>query len=232
MRGVVALVAKPIPGFFAGIPVGRLPACLGYKSGCESPYCPACSRRNYFKLERKLYRAANRIPASRLRFATFIAADCSVEELRFMVKEVSAAGRKMLRQVPSLSGWFMRQEVFHHQDRMYHPHLHVLLDTTRGYHSGRNCMSEEKWTRLWLSILPKELHNLQSPPAKIARMGNRDRDLTRTLRYLCKSPWEGTDGDGLEGTVDTALRITDQIKATARLRRYASSGTLSIRIFP
>ncbi len=231
MRGLVAIAAEPIPGFFPGIAVGRLPACLGYKSGCESPYCPACSRRSHFKLEKRLTRVARRIPTTRLLFATFITADCPIDELRFTVKEVSAAGRKMLRGIASLHGWFMRQEVSWHARDLFHAHLHILLDAKQGYHSGRNCMSEAKWRDRWLSLLPEDLHNVQSRTAVIQRLGTTQEDRQRTLHYICKSPWEGTEGDSTEGLEEAAFAITDQIKATARLRRYASSGTLSIPTF-
>lgn len=228
MRQMVALASERVPGFFPGVPVGRLPECRGYHSGCESRHCPACSRRNYYKLEHRLAEAVRKIPSPNLRLATFIAADCPLDELRFTASEVASAGRNMLRQIPSLRGWFLRQEVSRYRDGMFHPHIHVLLDTKPGYHSGRNCMSVRKWEQAWAASLPSDLHRVQSAPVVIARVKDTQDDFRRVLHYICKSPWENSEFDGLEGTVDSAVGITDQVEAMARLRRYADFGSLSI----
>lgn len=230
MREMVAMASERVPGFFSGVPVGRLPQCGGYHFGCESRHCPACSRRNYYKLEHRLAEAVRKIPSPNLRLATFIAADCPLDKLRFTVSEVAAAGRKMLGQVPSLRGWFLRQEVSRYRDGMFHPHIHVLLDTKPGYHSGRNCMSVLKWEQAWASSLPTDLHNVRSAPVVVDRVKDTEEDMRRVLHYICKSPWENSGDDDLEVSVDSALGITDQIEAMARMRRYACSGMTCPRI--
>jgi hypothetical protein len=150
LHKLIASEVDAIPGFWRGIPVsGRMRNCFGHRSGCGSPFCPACSQRSHFKLQWTLWRAVQPIDSSRLWFATFTAADCSDDALRFTVKEVSEAGRKMLKGVRSLNGWFMRQEVSRFGSGRYHAHIHALIDAGPSYHSGRYSMSAAKWEDAW-----------------------------------------------------------------------------------
>ncbi len=218
------LAAEGVPGISPDIQIGRMKNCAGNRSSCESPYCPACSGKNYHKLQRRLMRVAKEIPQSQLRFATFVIEDCSGFELRGIAKATSAIARDMLRSVPSLNGWFMRQEAKPSSPGRYHPHIHVLMDVKAGYSSGRNCMSVLKWRGLWEAALPDDLHSVQQKPVVIKSVY----DVAGIVKYLCKSPWSKAHGETFEEKLLSVIRISDQISDMARLRRYASSGTLSV----
>jgi len=229
LHSLIATDVNAIPGLWRGIPVsGRMRNCFGHKSGCGSPYCPACSQSSHFKLEQMLKQAVDAIDPSRLWFATFTAADCSDDALRFTVKQVSDAGRKMLKGVKSLNGWFMRQEVSRYGPGRYHAHIHALIDTKPGYHSGRNSMSAMKWEEAWSSALPSDMHSVQFAPVVIKRV-------TATkgiIRYLSKSPWSEAIGESTEETIDSVVEICNQLLLTTGLKRYASSSSLSIKMRP
>lgn len=55
-------------------------------------------------------------------------------------------------------------------------------------------------------------------------------DAEGIVKYLCKSPWHDAKGESLEEKVESVIRISDQIRAITRLRRYASFGSLSIHL--
>lgn len=230
LRQLHTLIADAVigfPGLWQGIPVsGRMRDCWGYRSACGSPYCPACSRSSYSKLERKLKGAVGVVPRRRLWFATFTAADCADDALRFTIKEVSEAGRKMLKAIRSLNGWFLRQEVSRYDSGVFHVHLHALLDAKPGYHSGRNSMSLTKWEEAWKTSLLSDMHTVQVAPVDIQRVT----DVGGIVHYLCKSPWSDAIGDTDEETIDSVVEICNQLRQTTGLRRYASAGSLSISV--
>lgn len=215
--------ANGIPGFVQPIRIGRLQICAGFRAGCESPYCPACSRRSYYNLQRRLLRVTRTITPQRFRWATFTAADCSDSELRATVKIVAQCARDMFRQIPSLEGWFMRPEASASGPARYHPHIHALLHVKPGYHSGRNCMSSAKWRAAWSAALPEPLHSVQSVPVLIKRVD----DVNRLVRYLCKSPWHRAHLGTIDEKIESVIRINEQIRAMAGLRRYACFGSLA-----
>jgi Replication protein len=158
LHQAVTMDAKGIPGLAPGVYVGRMENCAGFKSGCGSPYCPACSRRMFYALQKRLMSVAQRIPAHDLRFATFTVADCSDMELRPNLKFITECARTMLKGIAALRGWFIRKEVSRSiNPGYYHPHLHVLLHVAPGYTSGRNTMSLAKWGEAWMRAIPEEL---------------------------------------------------------------------------
>jgi hypothetical protein len=227
LHGLISSAIDPLPGIWRGIPVsGRMRDCFGRQSRCGSPYCPSCSQGSFFKMEQALRRSVSRVNASRLWFATFTAADCSDDALRFTVKEVAGAGVRMLKGIRSLNGWFLRQEVSRYDSGVYHAHLHAVLDTKRGYRSGRNTMSITKWEEAWRVSLPVDLHTVQVAPVDIQRVT----DVEGIVRYLCKSPWSDAVGESDEETIDSVVEICSQLQRTTGLRRYASAGSLSISL--
>ncbi|HKF50657.1 MAG TPA: protein rep [Terracidiphilus sp.] len=220
--------SEGIPGLTRGYYIGRMENCAGFKSGCGSPYCPACSRRMFYALQRRLLSVVQDIPARELRFGTFTVADCSDMELRANLKFVTQCATDMLKAVPSLRGWFIRKEVSRSPSPgYYHPHLHVLMHVAPGYTSGRNTMSREKWSAEWMRAIPEELQVQGRPdyePADVQSVT----DVEGIVKYITKSPWHDAFGPRIEDGIDDAVEIDALLFAIARTRRYAASGTLKL----
>jgi hypothetical protein len=217
--------SRAIAGIFPGIETRRLPTCLGTRSGCESPYCPSCSKRRFFKLEKRLWKVASRLDPSELRYLTFLVADCSDFELRSTAKGVKAVAIQMLKDNPSLQGWFMRLEVTPTPKRpgMFHPHIHVLAHFKPESLSGGNSVSLRKWQTAWKSRLPEDART-RKKPVVIDPVD----ELDRAAGYICKSPWYRAGRQGPRRIHSYAIHMLDMIAAMAHLPSYKSSGTLDV----
>jgi len=228
LHQAVAMDAEGIPGLTRTVYVGRMQNCAGFKSGCGSPYCPACSRRVFYGLQQRLMSVARAVPARNLRFGTFTVADCSDMELRSNLKFVTECARTMLNGIASLRGWFIRKEVSRTiNPGYYHPHLHVLLHVAPGYTSGRNTMSLAKWRDAWARAIPVELQVLDRPdydPVDVRRVTK----VEGIVKYVTKGPWHDVSGTEIEETINDAVEIDALLFAVARMRRYSCSGTLTL----
>ncbi len=220
--------AEGIPGLTRTVYIGRMQNCAGFKSGCGSPYCPACSSRMFYGLRQRLMNVAGRIPARNLRFGTFTVADCSDMELRANLKFVTECALTMLKGIPSLRGWFIRKEVSRTSSAgYYHPHLHVLMHVSPGYTSGRNTMSRAKWREAWMRAIPEELEVQGRPdhdPVDVQSVT----DVEGIVKYVTKSPWHDASGARIEESIDDAVEIDALLFAIARMRRCSYFGTLTL----
>jgi len=228
LHQTVALDAEGIPGLTPSVYVGRMQNCAGFKSGCGSPYCPACSRRTFYALQQRLMSVVHPIPARNLRFATFTVADCPDMELRPNLKFITECARTMLKGIASLRGWFIRKEVSRTiNPGYYHPHLHVLLHVAPGYTSGRNTMSLAKWRDAWMRAIPQELQVEDRPdydPVHVQSVPS----VEGIVKYVTKGPSHDARGTEIEESINDAVEIDALLVAIARMRRYSCSGTLTL----
>jgi hypothetical protein len=228
LHQAVVMDAEGIPGLTRSVYIGRMESCAGFKYGCGSPYCPACSTRIFYGLQQRLMEVVARIPARHLRFGTFTVADCSDMDLRANLKFVTECARTMLKGIPSLRGWFIRKEVSRSlRAGHYHPHLHVLMHITPGYSSGRNTMSLAKWRDAWIGAIPEELQVQGRPdyePADVQNVTN----VEGIVKYVTKSPWHNASGTRIEESISDAVEIDALLFAVAGTRRYSCSGTLRL----
>jgi hypothetical protein len=139
----------------------------------------------------------------------------------------------MLKEIPSHHGWFLRREASPMAPGYFHPHVHILLHVKPGYSSGRNCMSEAKWSTAWEKVLPGELRSTQGRPVLVESVDSPE----SVVRYITKSPFLKANGkpnsfesddERLVHRIEAAIHLNTLITATARMRRYVASGTLSL----
>jgi Replication protein len=228
LHQAVTMDAEGIPGLTRSAYVGRMQNCAGFKSGCGSPYCPACSRRVFYALQQRLMSVARPIPDRNLRFATFTVADCSDIELRPNLKFITECARTMLKEIPSLRGWFIRKEVSRAPSPgYYHPHLHILLHVAPGYTSGRNTMSRAKWRDAWTRTIPEELQVQERHDHDLVDVQSVT-NVEGIVKYLTKGPWHDASGTDVEQSIDDAVEIDALLFATAGMRRYSCFGTLTL----
>ena len=217
--------SRGVPDLIPAIETRRLPSCLGKRSGCESPYCPSCEQRRFFKLEKRLWKVASRIDPLELRYLTFILADCSDSELRSTAKGIKALAIQMLKNNPNLQGWFVRLEATPTPKRpvMFHPHIHVLAHYKPESLSGGNSVSLRKWQIAWKAGLPEEAHT-RKKPVVIEQVYNAQ----DVVGYICKSPWYKAGKQGPRRLHSYAIQMLDMVTALAHLPSYKSSGTLNV----
>jgi hypothetical protein len=143
------------------------------------------------------------------------------------------SAQEMMRNIPGLQGWWMRREASPAAPGYFHPHVHILLHVKPEYSSGRNCMSEAKWTAAWERVLPEELRSTQRTPVLVESVNNP----ASVVRYIAKSPFLKANGKPnsfesddhrLIHRIDAAMQLNILITATARMRRYLDYGTLSL----
>lgn len=198
---------------------------MGKRSGCQSPYCPSCEQRRFFKLEKRLWSMASRIDPSELRYMTFILADCSDFELRPTAKGVKAIAIQMLKDNPALQGWFMRLEVTPTPERpgMFHPHIHVLAHFKPESLFGGKSVSLRKWQTAWKAGLPEDARTRKKPVVIEQIYKARG-----AVGYICKSPWFRAGKQGPRRVHDYAIQMLDVVTALAHISSYKSSGTLDV----
>lgn len=215
--------SRGVPGIAPLIETRRLPSCLGKKSGCESPYCPSCSKRRSFKLEKRLREVTSRISPSELSFLTFTLADCTDDELRSTAKGIKAVAIAMLKANVSLQGWFMRIEVVPNGPGLYHPHVHVLAHYKPECVVGTDPTSLRKWQMAWKAGLPEDART-RKKPVVIKPI----HDLPGIVGYICKSPWFSAGRQGPRRIHDYAIQMLGMVAALAHLPSYKGCGTLDV----
>jgi hypothetical protein len=217
--------SRGVPGLVPAIETRRLPSCLGKKSGCESPYCPSCSKRRSFKLEKRLWKVASGINPSELSFLTFTLADCTDMELRSTAKGIKAIAIEMLKANTGLQGWFMRLEVIPNGPGLYHPHVHVLAHYKPECLTGTDSTSLRKWQTAWKAGLPEEART-RKKPVVIKPIS----DLPGIVGYICKSPWFRAGRQGPRRLHSYAIQMLDMVAALAHLPCHHSSGSLHLSV--
>ena len=215
--------SKGVPGLVPPIETRRLPTCLGTRSGCESPYCPSCAKRRFFKLEKRLWKLVSAIDPSELSFLTFTLADCTDFDLRPTAKGIKAIAIQMLKANPSLQGWFMKLEVVPNGPGLYHPHIHVLAHYKPECVTGTDSTSLRKWQMAWKAGLPEEARTRRKPVV-IEAVGN----APGVVGYICKSPWFRAGRQGPRRIHDYAIQMLDMVAALAHVPSFKSSGTLDV----
>jgi hypothetical protein len=227
-HNLIYAYSEGFPGILPTFETRRLPTCLGPKAGCESPYCPSCAKRYFYKLEKRLWTLARDIKPSELSYLTFILADCTYDELRSTARGIKAVAISMLKTDPTLQGWFMRLEVTPtaphlNAPGMCHPHIHVLAHYKPLADLGRKPTSLRQWQRAWKAGLPEEVRT-RIRPVVIKPVRNR----RRAVGYICKSPLYRAGQQKPDGIEVYAMQMLDIIAALARVPCYKSFGTLDV----
>lgn len=125
---------------------------------CRVRFCPVCQWRKSLKWMGRVFKAVPKLledyPSHRFIFLTLTVQNCPLEELRANVDHINKSwGRLVKRSKFPAVGWLKSLEVTRGRDGNAHPHLHVMLMVSSGYFSGKNYLSQKRWSELWKSCL-------------------------------------------------------------------------------
>jgi hypothetical protein len=229
-HNLIYAYSQGVPGIFPEIETRRLSTCLGPRAGCESPYCPSCAKRYFYKLEKRLWKVARHIERSELSYLTFILADCNYYELRSTARGIKAVATSMLKADPTLQGWFMRLEVTPSDPRrrtpgMCHPHVHVLAHYKPQAVLGRKRTSLRQWQTAWKAGLPEDVL-ARKKPVVIKPV----HDVEGIVGYICKSPLFRAGQQKPKDIHLYAMQMLDIIAALAHIPSFDDRGTLKLDI--
>ena len=195
--------------------IGRLLSCRGYRSGCESILCPACTRRTAHRLSKRVLQVASTRPLSHLRKAVFKIPDFELYGTRDIVHVMLESAKKLSTLLP-IRGMFTRAEVsLDEWSGLAHPHLHTLFESR--VMSGTNYISANTLTDAWQSVLPPDLR--RSDSVHIDRLHSMQ-SLRKTSKYITKSafqPWHS------ESEVAFSVAATMELKG---MQRHRNTGSL------
>lgn len=123
---------------------------------CRVRHCPICQWRRSLRYKALFYRVIPKLvdsfPTHRWIFLTLTQKNVPICELKTEIQSMNKAYRRLtqLNDWPAV-GWLRSTEVTKENRRpmMAHPHFHCLLMVPPGYFSGKNYLSQKKWSKIW-----------------------------------------------------------------------------------
>lgn len=93
-------------------------------------------------------------PRHRWLFLTLTVRNCSIKELRETLEWMHDSFKRLTKlKIWKVEGWIKSTEVTRGKDGSAHPHFHCLLMVPPSYFSGKDYISQAKWTELWQQCL-------------------------------------------------------------------------------
>ena len=167
---------------------------------CKQRLCPMCAWRRSMKLTAEvsvvLHRAAEIWPERAWVMLTLTQRNVPGQDLADEVSRILDAWSKLRqrREFRAIRGWLRTLEVTHNAKAdTWHPHLHILLQVTPSYFTGRGYVSHAKWVALWRAVMgldydpSVEVHRvrqrasrgaLEAAAAEVGKYAVKDADLT------------------------------------------------------
>jgi len=127
---------------------------------CGQRLCPLCAWRRSMKLTAEvsavLHLAAERWPERAWVMLTLTQRNVPGQDLAHEVSRILDGWGKLRhrREFREVSGWLRTLEVtYNAAANTWHPHLHVLLQVTPSYFTGRGYVSHAKWVSAWRAVM-------------------------------------------------------------------------------
>ena len=160
---------------------------------CRTRHCPVCQWRRSLMWRARFLRVMPAIIAAHLTaryvFLTLTVRNCPVEELRETVKEMNNAWNRLRgrKQFPAI-GFVRSLEVTRNtKDGTAHPHFHCLLMVSPSYFTGRQYLSQAKWTDLWKDCLKVDYTPVVNVKAVKPKKGTDISDTNALVPALCET---------------------------------------------
>lgn len=198
---------------------------LGMANFCHVRGCPICAWRRSLKMKalalKRLPDILAEYPTFRFLFLTLTVKNCSVENLRSTLSDMSSAWARFRKrdQFQIVRGWFRTTEFTRGQDGVsVHPHYHVVLHVPAHYFSD-GYVSQKTWTQIWQECMRVEynpiIHVKAVPKGEEAQM------VKEVMKYCVK------EADILKLIDNTSddwyVRVFEQLRG---IKFNTSSGTL------
>jgi plasmid rolling circle replication initiator protein Rep len=194
---------------------------------CRVRLCPVCQWRRSLMWQARFLKALPDIekayPSARWVFLTLTIRNMPLPELRTSLQEMNKAWNR-LRLRPEFSenvqGWSRTIEVTRAENDYAHPHFHYLLMVRPGYFSGKNYVTQRRWTELWRECALLDynpivyIRSVKKKPGAISGEMPLRRAISETFKYAVKP----SDMFG-----DWLIELTTQV---FRLRFIACGGAL------
>lgn len=121
---------------------------------CRVRHCPVCQWRRTLMWLARFYEALPKIqesyPNARWLFLTLTVRNCPVHDLRKTLQAMNQAWHRLTKRKEfKVLGWIRTTEVTRGKDGSAHPHFHVLLMVSPSWFSGKNYVTQSRWTELW-----------------------------------------------------------------------------------
>lgn len=126
---------------------------------CRVRLCPICQWRRSLKTFAQMSQVLEIAKADGYQFIflTLTLRNCSADELSDELTHILQSFRRLIGYKAfetAVHGFYRGCEITHNiKTDEYHPHLHVILAVKPGYFSGKNYLSQAKWTELWKRAL-------------------------------------------------------------------------------
>jgi len=211
---------------------------------CRVPRCPSCQFAKMRKWIARSQALTKKLfvdyPKARYIFLTLTVKNCHVTDLALTIKLMNSAWKRLTE----LDGFpadgflktleFTREYQCDYQDNhklsdnkstkrcshcrptdYIHPHFHCLLMVKESYFSGKNYLSQKKWTELWMKSLRVEYTPIVHVERVKSLSGKNDgmyEAVRETLKYSLKSDdlLSGVSTSGMSEQ-DFLIEITNQL---------------------
>jgi plasmid rolling circle replication initiator protein Rep len=211
---------------------------------CRVPRCPSCQFAKMRKwiarsqsLTKKLFADH---PEARYIFLTLTVKNCHVTDLDLTIKSMNSAWQRLSQLDVFPADGFLKTLEFTREYRCthqhnhkssdnksskrcshcrptdyIHPHFHCLLMVKESYFSGKNYLSQKKWTELWRKSLRVEyipIVNVKRVKSLSSKNNGMYEAVRETLKYALKSDdlLSGVSTSGMSEQ-DFLIEITNQL---------------------
>jgi plasmid rolling circle replication initiator protein Rep len=199
---------------------------------CRVRTCPVCQWRRSLMWRAKAFKILPKViednPNHRFIFLTLTVRNCELTNLRATVTEMAAGWARMTKRKNwPAHGWIRSLEVTRSVDGTAHPHFHCLLMVPAGYFSGKNYLSQQKWTDLWRDCMRLDYQPMVNVQAVKEKKGTDQtivEAILETIKYTVKP--DDLVGDGKQPSdVDQEwlVELTTQLH---KIRAMATGGVL------
>jgi len=145
---------------------------------CGQRLCPLCAWRRSMKLSAEvsvvLHLAAEHWPERPFVMLTLTQRNVPGQGLADEVSRILDGWSKLhqRREFREVAGWLRTLEVTYNAEAgTWHPHLHVLLQVTPSYFTGRGYVSHAKWVAAWRAVMALDY----DPSVEVHRVRQRQR---------------------------------------------------------
>lgn len=155
---------------------------------CEHPLCLMCAWRLSMKRSRELVAAVDLLrkdnPEGRFYFLTLTVKNWKIIS-KDRLKKLQKQGVEFIREVLGTSSYYVSLEITIGKDGLYHPHLHVLVYTTRYINTTLDYIT--MYRGAWGKIVKAREHNYQILTIfPIARGVEGEKSLHEVTKYILK----------------------------------------------
>lgn len=155
---------------------------------CKHPLCVMCAWRLSIKRTRELVEAVRILkeqnPDGRFYFLTLTVSNWKTIS-KEKVKKLQKQGVEFIRKILGTTSYYVSLEITIGKDGMYHPHLHVLVYTTRYIDTTLDSIAS--YRREWAKITKKRDMNYQILTVyPVARDKDGDKSLHEITKYILK----------------------------------------------